>query len=119
MSLCPYSDKEWDNFPHVILTSELEWDPSVLDLDIDYGKKWYDAISDDPDCPSLLFFDVYGDYIKSVEVNCYTCSDYFDHFVLYQINKHVTCDTKCSNSCTSDITDDFFDASPTELSNII
>ena len=36
MSLCPYSDKEWDNFPHVILTSELEWDPSVLDLDIDY-----------------------------------------------------------------------------------
>jgi hypothetical protein len=26
----PYTDQEWDNLPHVILTSEIEWDPSVL-----------------------------------------------------------------------------------------
>ena len=51
MSLRPYSDKEWDTLPHVTLTSEVEWDPSVLDLDIDDDKEWYDTISDDPDFP--------------------------------------------------------------------
>jgi hypothetical protein len=33
LSIHPYTDHEWDNLPHVILTSELEWDPSVLDHD--------------------------------------------------------------------------------------
>jgi hypothetical protein len=33
LSIRPYTDHEWDNLPHVILTSELEWDPSVLDHD--------------------------------------------------------------------------------------
>ena len=37
----------------------------------------------------------------------------------YHTNKHVTYDNKSSLSSTSDITDDFFDASPTEISNII
>ena len=27
MTICPYTDKEWENLPHVILTSELDWDP--------------------------------------------------------------------------------------------
>ena len=27
----PYTDFEWENLPHVFLTSEKEWDPSVLD----------------------------------------------------------------------------------------
>ena len=44
MALRPYSDKEWNSLPHVILTSEVEWDPSVLDLDIDDDQEWYDAI---------------------------------------------------------------------------
>jgi hypothetical protein len=33
LPICPYTDHEWDNYPHVILTSELKWDPSVLDHD--------------------------------------------------------------------------------------
>jgi hypothetical protein len=33
LTICPYTDHEWDNLPHVILTSESEWDPSVLDHD--------------------------------------------------------------------------------------
>jgi hypothetical protein len=28
LSIHPYTDHEWDNLPHVILTSELEWNPS-------------------------------------------------------------------------------------------
>ena len=61
MYLRPYSDKEWNDLPHVILTSEKEQDPSVLDLDIDDDQEWFDTISDDPDCSSLQLFDAYGD----------------------------------------------------------
>ena len=39
--------------------------------------------------------------------------------MLYHTNKHVTYDANSSIACTSDITDEFFDASPTELGNII
>ena len=31
----PYMDDEWDTLPHVILTSDDDWDPSILDNDID------------------------------------------------------------------------------------
>jgi hypothetical protein len=31
LNICPYTDQEFETLPHVILTSELEWDPSVLD----------------------------------------------------------------------------------------
>ena len=34
MNLRPYTDAEWDNLSHVILTSETTWDPSDLDLDL-------------------------------------------------------------------------------------
>ena len=39
-----YSDKQWDTLPHIILTSDSEWDPSVFDTpgDID-NETWCDA----------------------------------------------------------------------------
>jgi hypothetical protein len=40
MSIRPYTDHEWDNLPHVILTSELEWDPSVLDQNCKEDEQW-------------------------------------------------------------------------------
>jgi hypothetical protein len=27
LSIHPYTDKEWEDLPHAILTSEVEWDP--------------------------------------------------------------------------------------------
>ena len=30
MKLCPYTDKEWSTLTHVILTSDIEWDPTCL-----------------------------------------------------------------------------------------
>ena len=27
----PYTDAEWDVLPHVILTGDIDWNPSVLD----------------------------------------------------------------------------------------
>jgi hypothetical protein len=33
LSIRLYTDREWGNLPHVILTSEIELDPSVMDHD--------------------------------------------------------------------------------------
>ena len=33
MQMRPYTDKEWLELPHVILTSDVEWDPSLYDDD--------------------------------------------------------------------------------------
>ena len=49
MNICPYTDDEWKTLPHSILTSDDEWDSSILDYSIDDdgadNDEWYDAIS--------------------------------------------------------------------------
>jgi len=61
MTICPYTDKEWEDLPHVILTSELDWDPGQLDLTLEDNEHWYDAISDSIVDPFTNLFDEYGD----------------------------------------------------------
>jgi len=52
--LCSFSDEEWDTLPHVILTGDADWDPGVLDQDLDDNEAWFDTISDlPPDKPPL------------------------------------------------------------------
>jgi hypothetical protein len=62
LSIRPYTDHEWDNLPHVILTSELEWDPSVLDHNFKDNEQWGKV----PELDSS--FDDYGDYKHHVVV---------------------------------------------------
>ena len=31
LKLRPYTDDEWEDLPYIILTSDVDWDPSVLD----------------------------------------------------------------------------------------
>jgi hypothetical protein len=62
LSIRPYTDHEWDNLPHVILTSELEWDPLVLDHDFKKDEQWGEV-------PELdTSFNDYGDYKHRVVV---------------------------------------------------
>jgi hypothetical protein len=62
LSIRPYTDHEWDNLPHVIHTSELEWDPSVLDRNFKEDEQWGEV-------PGLdSSFDDYGDYKHRVVV---------------------------------------------------
>ena len=68
MTLRPYTDKEWDEFPHVFLTGELEWNPSVLDHALTDDEQWYDAISDLEADPTTNLFDEYGNYRQRVAV---------------------------------------------------
>jgi hypothetical protein len=37
----PFSEREWQDLPHVVMTSDVEWDPSVLDNNISTEPKWY------------------------------------------------------------------------------
>lgn len=53
----PYSDAKWNNLPHVCLTSDVDWDPSLVDCCISHDETWYDAI---PNLPTGNFFDTYS-----------------------------------------------------------
>jgi hypothetical protein len=68
MDIRPYTDAEWDMLPHVFLTSELEWDPSVLDHDHLDGDQWFDTLSDLDPNPNTNLFDEFGDYRHRVVV---------------------------------------------------
>jgi hypothetical protein len=56
LSIRPYMDHERNNLPHFILTSEIEWDPSVLDHDFKEDEQWGVV----PEIESS--FDEFGDY---------------------------------------------------------
>ena len=62
MSLRPYTDDEWEDLPHIVLTNDSDWDPSVLDNTIDNDETWFDAISDLPDEDTHSLFDHQGNY---------------------------------------------------------
>jgi len=68
-------DAEWDSLPHVILTGNTNWDPSVLDMDLDEEEAWFDAITDLSQRKSPSAFDEFRDYNKRVVVQ--------SHDVLY------------------------------------
>jgi len=68
MAIHSYTDKEWEDLPHVILTRELDWEPDQLDLTHVDDENWYDAISDLVADPFTNLFDEYGDYQHQVTV---------------------------------------------------
>lgn len=39
MSICLFTDKEWDNIPYVILTADVDWDPTVIDCELKDGRR--------------------------------------------------------------------------------
>jgi hypothetical protein len=60
LGMIPYMDVEYESLPHVIFTRGVDWDPRVLDFDIDDNDDWYDAISDNVNHSELI--DAFGDY---------------------------------------------------------
>ena len=67
LDIRPYTDHEWDTLPHVILTSEEDWDPTVLDFEHDEDD-WYDAVSELEGNPHANLFDEFGNYRRRVLV---------------------------------------------------
>ena len=60
LDMRPYTDDEFNTLPHVIFTSDVDWDPRILDFDVEGVDEWYGAISDNVDHTDL--FDIFGDY---------------------------------------------------------
>ena len=64
LPLRPYTDDEWDTLPHIVLTSDDEWDPSVLDHVYDVSStEWSNTLASHEANPQLNLFDEYGNYI--------------------------------------------------------
>jgi hypothetical protein len=50
----PYTDVEYESPPHVTLTSNLDWDPRLLDFHVDDNNDWYDMILDNVNHSELV-----------------------------------------------------------------
>ena len=44
----PFTDHEWNTLPHVLLTADTEWDPSVHDMDTSSDQQFINGIPDNP-----------------------------------------------------------------------
>ena len=65
VSLCPYTDMEWETLPHVNWTRNSDWDPAVFHHKFDEGSdEWYDALTDHTKNPHGELFDEFGNYCK-------------------------------------------------------
>ena len=63
MSIRPFTDEEWDSLPHVFLTDEHTWDPTVLDYEHDLeADTWYDANESTVGESALDLFNSRGEY---------------------------------------------------------
>jgi hypothetical protein len=40
----PFTDREWEDYPHIVMTSDIDWDPTVLDNVISTQPNWYASI---------------------------------------------------------------------------
>jgi hypothetical protein len=76
LQIKPYTDKEWDTLPHLFLTGETVWDPTVLDFDrsATTEEQWLDAVSHiNTPCPDDINtfhnrYDEFGNYCHTVTV---------------------------------------------------
>ena len=71
LDMRPYTDKEFDSLPHVVLTSDIDWDPSSSTMDHEFPtfshdnpEQFFDATSYD----NGTNFDVFGNYIKGTVI---------------------------------------------------
>jgi hypothetical protein len=60
LDIRPYTDDEWENLPHVVMTSDVDWDPSVLDGEFPLEK--HEEIRDALTYDNGTNFDVFGNY---------------------------------------------------------
>ena len=68
LKIRPYTDEEFDSLPHVFLTGESTWDPSLMDGNALDDEHWSDAL-DGLDDPNSQRFDEFGNYRQRVLVH--------------------------------------------------
>lgn len=60
LDIRPFTDGEWDSLPHVTMTSDIAWDPSVLDGEFPAGDDAFLKTADEYD--NQTAFDTFGNY---------------------------------------------------------
>ena len=65
----PYTQEEWDTLPHVVWTSDNEWNPTIFDHSASDDQHWFDAIQDVNEDSATRNFNLYGIYMGRVHVN--------------------------------------------------
>ena len=90
VTLRPYTDKEWDTLPHVTLTADHDWDPSVLDYEMEDNDEWFNAMEDLPTLSPDPYFDEFGDYRH-----------------IHLVTEAIQCDSIMDNSILNDTTSIF------------
>ena len=69
MPLRPCTNEEWETLPRTILTSDVDWDPTVLDFLAESNEEWFDAQTDTTEGPASQLFDEFGNYRKRTSIN--------------------------------------------------
>ena len=69
VQMCPYSQNEWDTLPHVIWTSNSQWNPTIFDHSASDDQHCFGAIQDVNKDTTNHNFDLYGNYTGRVHVN--------------------------------------------------
>ena len=55
-----HKDSKWDTLPHVVMMSPKEWDPSVLNLELEAEENWFDHVNAVEQDPVHNAFDHFG-----------------------------------------------------------
>jgi hypothetical protein len=67
ITMRPFTDEEFEELPHVLWTSEDDWDPTSLDSVISDDPNWYEA-EPSPPLPNRMY-DEYGEFRGCVLIN--------------------------------------------------
>ena len=83
MQMRPYSDQEWDELPHIVFTSDVDWDPDEVDMLLENDKSWYDSQPDVNHGNDYDFtvFDQKGNYVVPKTVNSHFLKDNMEFLV--------------------------------------
>lgn len=96
INMRPYKDKEWDSLPHVTITGDTDWDPTILDHEMEDEEEWANLLKEPPNIVPDPLFDEVGNYHQLVEVsNALTTSSAIEQAIikdlpsLYQMYERV------------------------------
>jgi hypothetical protein len=67
ITMCPFTDEEFEELPHVLWMSEDNWDPASLDSVISNDPNWYET-EPSPPSPDPMY-DEYGEFRGRVLIN--------------------------------------------------
>ena len=62
LKMCPNTDQEFDELPHIILTGGNQWDPRVLDHNLSDREDWFTTLQDFDEGLIVTPFDAFGNY---------------------------------------------------------